>query len=62
VIRWNHPGGHTSGIEQLLEHPEVERLHGKWTCLSDAAEATGLAVVLMGRMDLTVVPVSHNCA
>ena len=62
MIRWNHPGGHASGIAQLLEHLEIERLHVKWDCLWDAAEATELAVVLMARMDLTVVPVSHNCA
>ncbi len=38
MIRWNHPGGHTSGKAQLLEHLEIERLHGKWNCLWDATK------------------------
>jgi hypothetical protein len=53
--------GFTSSA-QLFECQELERLHGKWNSLWDAAEATGLAVVLMARIDLILCWVSHNCA
>jgi hypothetical protein len=46
--------GFTS-FAQLFECQELERLHGKCNSLWDAAEATGLEVVLMARIDLIFV-------